>query len=288
MNKVIPPSTQANKYSLFGWLVLPLFFCALVINFTLSTLTSTAQSNKTDSKTSEAIFYEVPKDGQQERSLFDTQGRGAATILFNNSWASQFKYGYPYLKKNNLKGSTSVITSYLDYPAYFKWDQIKEVSREGWEIVSQTENFVCEWEALNTDQVREEVYGSKHELLSHGVYSKHFASPCGKVDIRLTDRVTYYYSTQIIGEEGTNFIPVKEKYLLKSRTITNRTSLGEMNSWINGAINNNGWIIFTFNQIEEQGDESSITPEKFQEAINLIVSSQIAIVVPSQIINEER
>lgn len=271
----------STKLYLLGWLILPLLLLYQFSAFIMSVLASFEPANKTE------ISNEVPKEALSKFRLFNLGNNGVATILFNNGWKSQYEYGYSYLNKKDVKGTVSTMADYVDYPGYFDWNKLREVQSNGWEIMSSGKSYRCGWDSLNTDQLRDEVYGSRQEFMKHKIYVDHFASPCGKVDLRLSSMVAYYYTSQKIGEEGLNSLPLKERYLVKGRTVTNKTSTEDINNWLNEA-RNNGWVIFTFNQIDKSNNEWSVTPSKFEQIVDQIVDSQIPIVVPSQIVTEQR
>lgn len=231
----------------------------------------------------ELALNEVPKDLPAFQP-FKSNGKGALTIWFNNGWKSQLQIGLPQIEKNQLKAAVSVVTSYTDYPGYLNWDEIKALQNKDWEIISQGQTYRCNWDDLNVDQLREEVYGAKRQFLSHGINSEQFASPCGAVDPKLAGVATYYYSSQKIGEEGNNNFPLENVYTLKGRTITSKTTLAEVEDWINQARNNNQWIILTFNQINDDNDGFSISKEKFNQVITKVAASGMDTVLPSQVI----
>lgn len=270
-----------TKLYLLGWLIIPLL---LLFQFSSSIMGVLASQPENKAE----ILNEVPKEALSKFRLFNVGNSGVATILFNNGWKSQYEYGYSYLNKKDVKGAVSTMTDYIGYPGYFDWNRLQEVQDNGWEIMSSGKNYRCEWDSLNTDQLRDEVYGSRQEFLKHKIYVDHFASPCGKADLRLSSMVAYYFSSQKIGEEGVNLLPLKERYLLRGRTVTNKTTTEDINNWLSEARNNNGWVIFTFNQIDESDNEWSITPAKFEQLANQIIDSQIPIIVPSQIATEQR
>lgn len=234
-------------------------------------------------KASELALNEVPKD-LPNFTPFKSQGKGAVTVWFNNGWKSQLNKGLPQLEKNQLKAAVSVVTSYTDYPGYLNWDEVKELQNKGWEIVAQGETYRCDWDDLNVEQLREEVYGAKRKLLAHGISSEQFASPCGAVDAKLANVVTYYYSSQKIGEEGNNNLPLENVYTIKGRTVTSKTTLAEVENWLSQAKASNQWVILTFNQISELDDNFSISPQKFNQVIEVVAKAGMETVVPSQVV----
>lgn len=235
-------------------------------------------------KVSEEEFVnEVPKD-LPVFEPFKSSGKGVITLWFNSGWKSQYTLALPEIEKRKLKAAVSVVTSYTDYPGFVNWDEIKSLQNKGWEIVSLGKIYKCEWNDLNIDELRDNVYGSKRQFLSHGIITENFASPCGAVDLSLSNMASYYYSSQKIGEEGSNSLPLESVYTLKSRTVNSKTTLAEVEQWINQARGNNQWVILTFNQITEGDEDFSITKEKFSKVLEKVAASGMDIKVPAEII----
>lgn len=219
---------------------------------------------------------------------FKSEGNGALTILFNGGWKSQLKNGYGQLNNKKIKASVSAMATYTDYPGYMNFDELKGLQNKGWEILSSGNTYNCNWTSLTTEEVRDEVYGAMRKFLSHGIVTQHFSSPCGLVDLRLSDKVAYYYKSQIVGEEGSNQLPLENTYTLKIRTINSKTTLAELGNWLNQARSNNQWVILNFNQISDSEDGYSISKEKFNQVIDKISASNISVVLPSQVIDYNR
>lgn len=231
----------------------------------------------------EQALNEVPKN-LPVFEAYKSRGEGVLTLWFNNGWKSQYSSGLQELEKRKLKAAVSVVTSYTDYPGFLNWDEVKSLQNKGWEIVSQGKTYQCEWKNLNIDELRDNVYGAKRQFFARGIITENFASPCGAVDLSLSSMAAYYYSSQKIGEEGNNNLPLESVYTLKGRTVNSKTTLAEVEQWINQARNNNQWIILTFNQIAEGDEDFSITKEKFSKVIEKVAASGMDVKVPSQII----
>lgn len=277
--------TQKTKFLMVGWLVLPLVI--LILSYVPKEVLGSF-FNPTQQGIDLNELTEVPKDILPSYTPYKNEGKGAVTIWFNNGWKSQYKYGLSILGKKNIKAAVSVITTYTDYPGYMNWNDLQDSQKSGWEIVSQGKTYNCKWDHLASSEVREEVYGSKRELMRHGIRAEHFASACGLVNLRLSDKAAYYYLSQKIGEEGFNQLPLENTYLLKGKTVTDKTSIDEVQGWIKQSKATNSWLILTFNKIEKSNDEYSISPDKFAQIVESITNSDVQFIVPSQIINGER
>lgn len=258
------------KYELLIWPILPLLFCFTVYGFIVTTPKPQAMIMAPTSTPTPA-YIKTPNFKH-----FDTNGHGTVTLLFNNAWKSQYEFGYKYLINNGIKGAVTATSSYIGYPAYWNWQEIQEAQNNDWEIISQGKNYQCEWNKLDNEEIIKEITDAKQDFLNHGIYTQHFASPCGKIDLRLSTQVSSYYASQIIADQGINYLPIKEQFLLKEIILSNTSDFKDIDNWINLAVQNNGWIIFVFDQIEDE--------QKFQEIITHILDSKIPVVVPSEII----
>lgn len=266
------------KFLIFSWVLLPAAMLSWLISGYIGNAFQASASTQVES-----ALNEVPK-ALPAFTPFKSEGKGAATIFFSGGWQSQYDYGYQKLNKQGQKAAISVITAHADYPGYINWKEIKTLQDKGWEIISGGKSYNCKWDELTSEQVREEVYGSKRDFYSHGISAEHFSAACGLVDIRLSDKVAYYYKSQKIGEEGNNQLPLENVFLLKGRTLNSKTTLAELESWLNDARTSNQWIIFTFNQISDSDDGFSVSKDKFGTFINKINESGIEIVLPSQVV----
>lgn len=273
-----------KKYShvfLLGWLVLPIIFTLF-----LAKMISTNDVFAKNLLARDDELIEVPDIKLAEYPNINHQNSGAVSLWFNNGWSSQYTYAPSLLEAKGMRGTMSVITSYAIYPSYVNWDEMKFLQDKGWEIVSQTRSYECNLKNLSPEQIHREVFASKRDFLKHDIHADNFASPCGVVDSYLTDRVRSYYSSQKIGEDGINYLPLQNPYLLKSKTITNETTVDDLVGWLEETKRMHAWLILTINQIDDTGSASSIAPKKFNTAIETIEKSLIPTVVPSQMINE--
>lgn len=269
------------NFFLLGWLILPVILSILFIR---SIASNEVFAQNLLAGDNEAI--ELPKNKVPEYPQIDANTNGAVTIWFNNGWHSQYKYGLYLLEAKGMRGTMSAVTSYSIYSEYVDWDELKVLQNKGWEIVSQTRSYPCDVENLTTEQLQTEVYSSKRDFMKHGIIAEHFAAPCGVVNAPLTATVRSYYSSQKIGEEGVNYLPINNPYLLKSKTITNKTDLQDLTALLDEARLKHTWLILTINQINNDGSDQNITPEKFNKVVEEIEKSLVPTVVPSQMINE--
>ena len=67
-------------------------------------------------------------------------------------------------------------------------------------------------------------------------------------------------------------------------TITPKTTIEEVTSWINKAKEEKKWLIFMFHQVDLSEDEYSVSPFMLQEILAAIEDSELPVVVPSEVI----
>lgn len=59
-------------------------------------------------------------------------------ITFDDGYDNNYSVAYPILKENSQNVTLAMITNYLDKPGYMSKEQVSELSKNGWDIVSHT------------------------------------------------------------------------------------------------------------------------------------------------------
>jgi len=165
---------------------------------------------------------------------------------------------------NVFKNSVKEILKHKTYNQYLKWALWSKFKKEAKESKSFLENV------LNS-KIKSFAY-------PYGIYSKYFIGvlkDLGYASARTTD-------------DGFNEYKNINPYRLKTKVITKKTTLNEMNEWVDEALKNNLWLIETYHLIygDIQHTDYLCTTilTQFKKHILYIIKKNIPIMTQTEVI----
>lgn len=210
-----------------------------------------------------------------------TPSQAAVTLMFDDGEITTYSEAKPILDNYNFVGSASIITEMVEEDGFMNWTQLKELQENGWEIVSHGITH-SDLTSLSKAKMIRELSLSKRTLERQGLQVYNFALPYGTYNSYIIERAARYYSSVRAYEQGDNPYGISP-YEVKVKGILNSTTVGEVASWIQQALDNNRWVVIVFHKITEQGDDAYYTtPETFAQMIEVIANSNINIVTYNQ------
>lgn len=230
--------------------------------------------------------YELEKNNTEASSInisnFKWNNNSLITYWFDDAWLTQYTEAYPIMEEYGFRGAIAIPTQLIRYDAYMNWYQIKKLHYKGWEIVPHSQNHDCD--LANNDQgaVKEEILGSKQELLRYGIISNIYVPPCGRTSDYSNSLVKENFVAQRAVEPGLNPLPIVNRYDILIREIGIDTTIKDVNKWISEAEKQKSWLVFMFHQIDYSEDEYSITPEMLIEINEAVKRSKLQVVLPSE------
>ncbi len=179
------------------------------------------------------------------------------TFAFDGSYLSTYTKALFLLQNYGYSGTVFVVTSRLNQPGYLTVSQLLEMAQKGWEIGSQGVTHF-NLTQLSEPQLEYELQASKEYLESLGLKVESFASPYGKYDERVINFISRYYFSHRTCQLGLNDLPLKkdDQYYLKAVVVKATTNVEEIKQWILRAKERKKWLILTFYQIDEDGEDS--------------------------------
>ncbi|MFZ2886795.1 MAG: polysaccharide deacetylase family protein [Minisyncoccia bacterium] len=206
---------------------------------------------------------------------------GMVSLTFDDSWTSQYANVLPVLQTANLKGTFYLTTE----PVQGGWDgfmtpnQVKDIGNKGHEIAGHTVTHV-DLTTVGQTRVRNEVRNSKtylQQLTGKTVTS--FAYPYGSANttVKTILRNEGYTNARGVQYESLN-TATTDKYELKSMCVETSNSIAEIKAQIDTAKANKQWFVLCIHEVQNNGDQYTMTPAKFQEIVDYIKSTGIKVV----------
>jgi peptidoglycan/xylan/chitin deacetylase (PgdA/CDA1 family) len=200
---------------------------------------------------------------------FEIHAQPLVSISFDDASHTVYDAGLPILESQGIPATFYFITSFLTDAWAQKLNQMQDL---GWEIGSHSVTHQ-DLTDLNTTELIQEIVQSKTDLEAAGLTIEGFAYPYGvghKNEIVLR-QVKEYYQYARSTSPGYNY-PVIRQYDLSAQIQTVSTSIELMKSWVDSAIENDGWLIIELHTVDTSGDPYSITPDTLSELADYIRS----------------
>jgi hypothetical protein len=206
------------------------------------------------------------------------------TIWFDDAWKSQYQVGFKHLHQQQIVAALAVPTQLVNYPAYMNWNQIQRVQYHGWEISSHTRTHRCDWQQASEATTHQELVLAKTDLLAYGLRADHFVPPCG-VYQPIEHLIKQHYRSSRTSVQGINPIPVPDPYQIHAHALHITTTVNQVETWLQQARDQTGWLILMFHQIDDSGDPYSVNPDTFYQMVAAVKQSGLAVVLPSQVLS---
>jgi peptidoglycan/xylan/chitin deacetylase (PgdA/CDA1 family) len=200
---------------------------------------------------------------------------GAITLTFDDANKSQLEYVYPIMAASGHPGVMYVATAltYENDDYYVSWEDLQLLESVGWEVGSHSVTH-AELPEVPVTEMHYQVFQSLNDLFNHSIFAvESFATPYGAYDpTTLAAIARSYDSHRGFHEVGYNAWPYN-KYYLHVKQITNQTTLAEVETWVDEALQNDYWLIIAFHEVlptVESDDAYSWTVADFQSLIDYL------------------
>lgn len=197
------------------------------------------------------------------------------SIWFDDGWKSTYEKAYPIMKKYNLKGTLSIISSHVNYDAYCSEQQLDEMYGYGWDLVNHTVNHQ-NLTTLTDKQIVEEISGGYKYLNSKGYEraSTQFVPPESAVNDKVNTIIKKYATSSRSIWDGYNYLPITNRYNLSFQEVDSSTTIEEVISWIDTAIDNDLYLILLFHQIDDKTSKFQYKSENFEAILQYLQSKR--------------
>jgi peptidoglycan/xylan/chitin deacetylase (PgdA/CDA1 family) len=160
--------------------------------------------------------------------------------------------------------------------------QIKDLYAHGHEIGAHTRTHP-DLATLTSAQQQTEIQGSRQDLIGWNVGPiNSFSYPYGSytaTTIQIVKNAGYSSATATINGDAT---PSSDKFQLERESITNTTTLSDVEARVDAARTNHTWLILELHGIDTSGTTYSMTPTLFNQVVDYIKQKGIPVVTISQ------
>jgi len=222
----------------------------------------------------------------QSNERFD---EGMVTITFDDGFKNGYEVALPLLRSAKIRANFFVITNTFhknDARYMTESDMLRLVSADQ-ETGSHSQSHP-HLTRLSDDKIKEEVLGSKKDLMARRIPSCTFAYPYDDYNDNV---VRVVKSSRYIGARtcapGFNFRD-SDRFLLKDQTVIVTTTPKEIRAWVDKAIAERTWLILVFHSIDRTGLPYSATPETLQATIECLRARNVKTVTMAEGIKKMR
>lgn len=213
-------------------------------------------------------FFSTDLAGNDEQvTTQQVDVRTVVTLTFDDQYEDQWLYSVPLMQAHNFTGTYYVITDDSDhgYNCCMTWAQLNTLEAQGNDIGSHTIDHPDNLTVLTTQQITQEVCGSRQDLISHGITDpQSFAYPdgisnatvqgivqqCGFNNARSGGGISNSNTTPTAPFVET--IPPGNPYVLRTIAVDGAApeNLADLQSFVNAAsAHGGGWLPITFHDV---------------------------------------
>jgi len=187
-------------------------------------------------------------------NIYDNKGN--IIIMFDDGWKSQFTVGYDYMNKKNMVGSVSIIPQMIDEIDYMNKGDLYTLYYNDWDLLNHTYSHK-NLNEINKEAQFYEISRADDWLYKNGFIgsSKTLVYPEGDYNSDTEDilkQLSYASGRSIV--EGFNTKNPPNFHEIKVKNVLSTTSVTDICSWIDYAIENNLTLILLFHMLEDNSN----------------------------------
>jgi len=179
--------------------------------------------------------------------------RAAVTLTYDDAVPNQIKYHVPLMEERGFRGTFFVFANAISRGQSNNWEPWVRIAEKGHEIGSHTLSHPRLTE-LSEEEIERELSESKRIIGEHiGEDPLTFAYPYAQHDPRVRRIAKSHYISARAG--GATVAPPTplDLYDVPSFVPATKTTLEEMNSWVDAALETGGWMVEMIHGIEGKG-----------------------------------
>ena len=244
--------------------------------------TSTPTPKPTATPVPTATFTPTPTPTSSPTSFV----RPLVSLTFDDGRRSQYIYGWPILQKYNMLGTFYIVISDLDGSYAMFPSEVVALYHAGNQIGSHTVTHPHMTTLSNSDMDWELAQSQNYLQTLLGTPVLDFAIPYGEYNNSVTTEIQKYYRSSRTVDYGYNEKGSIDFYHLKTQNITDTTTIGNVQTWVNQAKSDHSWLILVYHSIGDHPDSSSSTTQIFDGQLAAIKNSGVPVETMDQAIRE--
>lgn len=222
-------------------------------------------------------------------SLFAAESsfkRPLVSLTFDDGWQSQYDNAVPVLQEYGFPATFYIYTQVIGLPGQFSKEEIQSLKAKGHEIGAHSVTHP-HLSRLDEAAVEKEVSESKKtlELITGGPVNN-FAAPYGDVNAMVIKVIGKYFKSNRSVVAGYNTPANLDKYKIRSFAMTPTVTEKMVDLWLDKAVQDKAWIVFTYHQDNVQGGSVSTRPEMFKSQMEAIKKRNLTVLTVEQALNE--
>ncbi len=209
--------------------------------------------------------------------------QGFVSLSFDDGWKNHYTRALPILEKYKIKATFYVITKMPKYmleegEGRMNVEDWIDLEKRGHEIGSHTRTHP-HLSFCFSKRLKNEITGSKEDLVSIGINAKTFAYPYGSFNLKVVQSVKdagYIGARAFHYKLGYGFNYKNEnKHLFKTQAVVWNSKIDEVIGWIEKAVAEKSWLILSFHQVENKKNEWGTSPEILEKICQYISDKKI-------------
>lgn len=239
---------------------------------------------------------------QQKNGVVTTKGYGLYDITkpgalawdkprlsftFDDGWASAYTNGASLLNRYGYEGTFYLNPSTIDTANFMSSDQVEELVKNGHEIASHGYEHK-DFTTLERSEINYQFeHASNYFKEIHNMQRVNFAAPFGGNDPQTMFYARKYYASLRGTTDGVNTKQNVDPYNLRVLYVGGSVSIEKLSAAIADAKSKNGWLILVYHRVElPVKGETVLTPAQFQQQLDTIKNSDIAVETVADVIRE--
>ncbi len=245
-----------------------------------TTPVSTTPVSTTPDSTTPSAKPTSPSTTENSDTIFAT---GGVTFRFDDGWKSQYDVAVPALDAAGFRGTFYIVTRQLSddgFSGFVSKSEVQQLAKKE-EVGAHTRSHPHLPE-LTISQQRNEIAGSKSDLQAMGISPTSFAYPYGEYTRATTQIVKDAGFSSAVSTIETAANQNSDRFQIEGLSLKSSDTAASVDKLIDRAVANHQWLVLTFHQIDNGGDQYSMTPNTFRQIVSYVASHNIRVVTVSE------
>jgi peptidoglycan/xylan/chitin deacetylase (PgdA/CDA1 family) len=204
--------------------------------------------------------------------------RPLISIEFDDGWKNAYQNGFPIVESFGYRASQYVITGTTQWNGYMNDADIVDLKNRGHDIGSHTITHP-HLPQLGNAQITNELSQSKQYLQNLlGTPVNTFVTPFCESNSTVSAIAKQYYASQRNCVHQPNTKANFDAYNIRAYIVLKDTTQAEIQSWIDRAKDENGWLVIVYHEIKQNPDNDwALAPDTLRSQLQMVKDSGITV-----------